>query len=82
MNSAYEGRTGSHVIFVDEVGKEHDALVTADWGYGKTENPSINLVFVTDDTSMNDPYGLQMVRKTSVVHESNQAAPGFFWREA
>lgn len=41
--------------------------------------PSINVVFVSDDESQRDPYGRQIVRNTSVVHQSNQSAHGMYW---
>ena len=74
-------RVGQPVIFVDAVGKTHNAIVTADWSYGGTP-ASVNLVFVSDDEALTDPYGRQIVRKTSVVHQGQQAAPGMYWKEA
>jgi hypothetical protein len=68
---------GSRVIYTDPVGREHDALVTADWG--NTPTGSINLVYVSDDEASTDQYGRQIERKTSVVHKESQAAPGNFW---
>lgn len=78
---------GDNVVFVDPVGKEHSALVTAVWGapHGMVGDdgpkPSINVVFVTGDESQTDRYGRQIARNTSVVHASNQQAHGMFWRE-
>lgn len=71
---------GDVVRYVDEAGESHYALVTAVWGgfdYGNV--PSINLVWVSSDPKMDDPYGRQIERKTSIVHQSNQAAHGLFW---
>lgn len=71
---------GDVVRYVDAVGKSHYALVTAVWA-SAFENgaPSLNLVFVSDDESKTDPYGVQVERNTSVTHQSNQAAPGLYW---
>ncbi len=71
---------GQTVVFVDAHGMGHPALITAVHGSsGPNWQPSINLVFVTDDTSKTDPYGRQIERNTSVVHKSMQGAHGMFW---
>ncbi len=75
---------GDVVTFIDSTRKEHNALVTAVWdGYhGKEKNPrqpSLNLVVVLDDENMEDPYGRQIRRETSVVHISNQSAKAYCW---
>jgi hypothetical protein len=72
---------GDSVTFVDSVGKEHPALVTNVFGaWGPENKPSINLVYVSDDESRTDNFGRQIVRNSSVVHESNQAAHGNYWK--
>lgn len=68
------------VTFVDDRGNEHNALVTAVFGSGPDGNPSINMVIVSSDPSKEDPFGRQMERKTSVVHQENQAAHGMYWK--
>lgn len=68
---------GEHVTFVDEIGQQYDALVTNKFG---DNNPSINVVYVSKNADESDPYGRQIARRTSVVHESNQYAHGMFWR--
>jgi hypothetical protein len=73
-------KLGGSVEFSDPVGTKHDAIVTAVWGNPES-NPSVNLVYVSDDESETDQYGRQIKRNTSVVHESNQSAHGMFWRE-
>lgn len=70
---------GGHVIWVGPVGDQHDALVTAIWGDPTISVPCINLVFVSEDNSKQDPYGRQIERNTSVVHRSNQAAHGWYY---
>lgn len=72
---------GNHVVYVDEYGKEHQALVTAIWGM-ETAMKSLNVVYVNKDEKASDQYGRQLERATSVVHESAQAAHGRKWREA
>lgn len=72
---------GDHVIYVDEYGREHNALVTAIWGID-SPTKSLNLVYVSDDSAKTDQYGRQICRDaTSVVHESSQPAHGRKWRE-
>ena len=70
---------GDMVIFVDPYGEEHNALVTAVWQNPSGE-PSVNVVYVSDDLAKEDQYGRQIERNTSVVHESNQSAHGMKWR--
>lgn len=72
---------GNHVIYVDEYGNEHDALVTAVWtSYGNP--PGLNVVYVSSDENATDQYGRQLAeRATSVVHTDNQPAHGRKWRE-
>lgn len=69
---------GSAVIFVDQLKKRHNALVTSTHGF--QEHPSINLVFVSDDENAHDQYGQQIVHETSIVHQSDQSAFGFYWK--
>lgn len=79
---------GSHVIYVNEFGVPHEAVVTQDWSYGKEFDPiggalpSINVVFVTKDEAKTDSYGSQIQRETSVVHRKNQSAHGRYWKLA
>jgi hypothetical protein len=76
---------GDTVEFVDPYAKPHKALVTTVFQSGHPGDdgpkPSVNLVYVSDDDSQTDQYGRQIARKTSVVHESHQAAHGLFWRD-
>jgi hypothetical protein len=71
---------GDHVIYIDPVGKEHKALVTANWGKD-TPMKSLNIVYVSDNEAETDSYGRQIKHDTSVVHESAQPAHGRKWRE-
>jgi hypothetical protein len=65
---------GAAVKYVDEVGVEHDALVTAAW------SPTcINLVLVDLTPGQEDSYGQKIKRETSQVHKSLQTAPGRYW---
>ena len=77
-------RIGAHVSFVDEYAVAHHAICTQVWDAGDPEKyptPAINLLFVSDDESQTDQYGRQIVRKTSVVHHSQQSAHGFYYLE-
>ncbi len=76
---------GDVVTYVDEMGVEHKALVNQVWhdisAYKTvTDWPGVNLVYVNTDESMKDQYGRQIQRATSVVHQTNQPAPGRYWR--
>lgn len=76
-------KNGQHVIWHDEYGKSHDALVTCLHGnWGPENKPSINVVVVNLDEGQTDTYGQKLQRETSVVHKSNQGAHGRYWTEA
>jgi len=79
METETEVRIGDAVEYVDEYGHPHMALVTQNWGQG-TQRPSINLLWISGDSSKTDQYGRQVERNTSVVHEDNQSAHGRYWR--
>ena len=66
---------GSNVVYVDQYGKPHNALVTVVWG-DPTGQPGCNVVFVSADESKRDQYGSQIERETSVVHATLQSAHG------
>jgi hypothetical protein len=70
---------GSPVTFVDSLGRDRPALVTAVWGPPES-NPSINVVVVNNDENQTDTYGRKIERFTSVVHKSNQYAHGNYWK--
>ena len=76
-------KIGDHVLYVDALSRPRHALVTAGWnqpGYTPTTpEPGLNLVLVSHDEAKDDPYGRQIERETSVVHVSNQPAPGAYW---
>lgn len=72
-------KDGAHVVYFDHHGKVRAALVTRAWSPEKP-NPTINLVYVTDDASRTDGYGQQIIRETSVPHFANTTAPGNYWR--
>jgi hypothetical protein len=76
-----ELKKGGHVIFVDTLGKDRQALVTAIHGPADA-NPSINIVIVNDDDAQSDSYGNKIERFSSVVHQSAQYAHGNYWRFA
>jgi len=70
---------GKFITYVDSVGRERDALVTAVWG-NPEHNPAINVVVINNDENQRDDYGRKLERFTSVVHQSNQSAHGFYWK--
>lgn len=69
-----ETHRGKACVFVDPVGKAHDALITEVWG-----KQCVNVVFVTDEDNQRDDYGQKLVRFTSVMHGSVQQAHGNYW---
>jgi hypothetical protein len=80
-----EVKIGDAVEYVDEIAQSHKALITAVHGSTvQTDNgprhPAVNLIYVTDDTAKTDPYGRQVERQTSAVHEASQSAAGRYWK--
>jgi hypothetical protein len=75
---------GDKITYVDPYGMEHNALVTTTFQSGHpgdgTDDHSVNLIYVSSDSSKSDPYGRQVERSTSVVHERHQAAHGNYWK--
>ena len=66
---------GDVVVYVDPVGSAQLALVTAVWG-----SKCVNIVFVSKDSNKSDPFGRQIERQTSLVHQTLQPAHGSYWR--
>jgi hypothetical protein len=85
---------GDVVIFTDEHGIDHNALVTAvfgevthfpadgeDVGVRPGSMPCLNAVWVSGNEEKQDPYGRQIERDhTSIVHATYQPAHGVYWR--
>lgn len=77
---------GDAVVFVDPVAGEHNALITAVHGAtwkradGVEVQETINLVYVSDDPAKKDPYGGQIERRSSVIHEAGTQAHGNYWK--
>jgi len=71
-------KVGDVVIYHDERGVAHNALLTSAWE--GTQNPTVNLIFVSSDESMQDSYGRQTKRESSVIHASNSTVHGRYWR--
>ncbi len=74
---------GDVVTYVDEHQQPRAALVTF-VGEGGTEHPEpwVNLVYVIPDASMQDSYGRQITRVTSIAHQTSTPAPGVYWKAA
>lgn len=67
---------GQHVIYVDELGVDHDALVTVVHGVS-----CVNLLYVSSDSSKQDQYGRQIERPSSVSRMAiGQTAHGRYYR--
>ena len=73
-------KIGDVVVFCDENGQDHNALVTCTWFSGGGN--CINLVRMSEDDNREDSYGRQIERHTSVSHGSVQDLHGFYWRLA
>ena len=71
-----------HVVFTDEVGVKHDALLTQVWSRDEEGPVVANLVFVVADPQKSDPYGHQIERRTSVSRRNEYSAHGFFFELA
>lgn len=71
---ARERKVGDAIIYTDEQGKKHNALVTNWWG-----DTCCNLLFVVDEADRKDPHGNQIERRGSSSHRSVVQAPGNFW---
>lgn len=84
-NEAKHPKVGDHVLWIDEHGKEHNALVLIVWDKGgmapeyPVENPTINLVVVNPDPSRDDSYGRQIERHTSVPSARRTTVRGRCW---
>lgn len=68
-----------HILFVDENGLQHNALVQ--WIHGTVEDPTINLVHLAADEAKKDTYGRQVEKRTSVQHKNRTTASGMYWVE-
>jgi len=82
-------RVGDAVIYHDEHGVAHNALMTCIHGW-ETEGvaiedqmPCVNLLYVSGDENRQDNYGRQVERESSCVHKSmSGGVHGRYWRLA
>lgn len=65
-------------IYAYEVDEAGDDIY--DYGEPGENWPCINLVIVSPNTDCQDPYGRQLERHTSIVHQSNSSAVGNCFR--
>lgn len=78
-------KVGDHVVYVDEHGQEHSALVNMVWDGAvghpdyPVQNPTINLVVVHPDAARTDNYGRQIERHTSVPSARRTTVRGRCW---
>lgn len=77
-----EVTAGDVVVYHDEVGEAHNALVTSGgFEYGDDKITCwINVLWVSDDKAKTDNYGRQIERASSVTHVSKTTAWGRYWR--
>ena len=79
MSDSDKPSFGDVIVYVDEVGVEHDALVTQYWG-GEQPNGALNCVYITTEDTKRDPYGRQVERASSVSRQSEYTAHGRYWK--
>lgn len=81
-------KEGDTVIYFDEFGRQHTALLVAIWGEragvidGSTfasNEPSVNLLFVSPDEKRTDTNGRQIERRSSCMHVQWQSGWGNCW---
>lgn len=74
---------GDTVVYVDEYGQAHNALITNIFGEVNEDKeiyPSINLIHVVPKSeNKTDSYGLQVARATSCVPWKSQSAHGRYY---
>ena len=66
---------GEAIVYVDPVGKAHQALVTCPHGVN-----CVNLVYVSRDPDRKDTNGRQIERQSSSMHASVVPVWGNYWR--
>lgn len=71
---------GDAVVFCDDRGVDHSALVTAVHGPGDADWVCINLLWVSGDGDRLDSYGRQVERASSIQRASVRCAHGNYWR--
>lgn len=87
-------KIGEAVIFFDQFGMEHHALLTNVFGERRittfkeegaetvteqVSNPCVNILMVSPDPKREDSYGRQIERQTSCSHFSTSSAWGMFY---
>lgn len=74
-------QVGDAVIYCDEKGKDHNALVQAVHGVGDEPHCCINVMFVSGDSDRQDSHGRQTEHPSSVMRSSaDGVAHGYYWR--
>lgn len=76
-------QVGHSVIYTDERGADHVALLTTIHGapWNETSGPTVNLLYVSGDESRHDSYGRQIERECSVCHKNVMGVVhGRYWR--
>lgn len=79
MSDSDKPQVGDVVIYTDEVGVEHNALVTIYFG-GERPDGALNCTFLSSDAAKSDPYGRQIERASSVSRQSEHTAHGRHWK--
>lgn len=71
---------GDAVVYCDEKGSDHPALITAIHGPGDAGWVCVNLLWVSGDEDRIDSYGRQTERASSIQRASDTCAHGNYWR--
>lgn len=82
---ATEEDKGKPGVYVDDNGiyayeTDDQGVVVNDYEEPGQHWPCINLVIVSPNSECQDPYGRQLERHTSVVHQTNSSAVGYCFR--
>lgn len=65
---------GSVILYVDESGTEHQALVTQVWEEESTSGQVCNIVYVSDDINKVDCNGRALEYRRTVLHQDDLEA--------
>lgn len=79
MSESDKPSVGDVIVYTDEFGVEHDALVIAYFG-GERPDGALNCVYTSSEASKSDPYGRQIERACSVSRRHDGlTAHARFW---
>lgn len=84
MSERFKLEPGDLVVYVDALGRPHNALVTDIQGPVKFSPPetvpSVSIAHVDIHTKFSGHLGHKVQRYFAVAHSSRTSGPGHFWR--